>query len=450
VPGHLFTDQDITHQYLFFITTIMMSPVYPLFILAILFKFVYALDTILRTDPGIYGPPGEEFHYYTQQWPIGLAVSSTGRLFSCYTRGNYTFTLGEATNLTHEVPYPSSNLNLSPDDPLFTTSYNSIPFGSDDSSHLISVQALYITPETSSRPETLWVVDTGRPTITDPATGESTMPYAQPGGPKIIAISLSNNTIYSTYTFPPDVHFPDSYMNDIRLDLRPSTTPSRQGIAYIVDSSDEGRPGFIILDLGTRHSWRRLTQHPSVLRGERDVPSYVGAPFYVRQRQQDIGRSVLNIQEGLDGIQISPDGNTIYYSPLTSDYLYSIPTSALRANGPLAEQRARSAVRNLGQRGGNANGFEGDDSGKVYMLMPEQNAVYYYDPSDGLTYPFVRDQRMLWPDSASVGGDGYIYVNVNQLYFQPLWNEGVDLREWPGAVLRFKLPDGGKKVTSLY
>lgn len=402
----------------------------------------------LRYDAGTFGPELEEFHYYYQQWPIGLAASSTGRLFVCYTRGNYTFTLGEAINKTAEVPYPPTKsrqgpLNL-PVSSLNTT-FNGIPFGASDA-RLISVQALYITPQTASRPETLWVVDTGRPTIMN-EQGEPSMPYAQPGGPKILAISLTNDTIYATYTFPPEVHYPDSYMNDIRIDLRPSITPSGKGIAYIVDSSDEGRPGFIVLDLGTSKSWRRLTQHPSVLRVDGDVPSYEGKPFYLRQK----GSPVSTLREGLDGIQISPDGETIYYSPLTSDYLYSIPSLNLRTppSDPPAELAAAGNVSNLGQRGGNANGFEGDDKGKVYQLMPEHNAVYYYDPSDLQTHPFIRDPRILWPDSASVGEDGYFYVNINQLNYQPGWNDGVDGREWPGVVLRVKLPDGGGKITGL-
>jgi sugar lactone lactonase YvrE len=401
-------------------------------------------QTILRTDPGAYGPEVEEFHYYYDQWPIGLAVSSTGRLFVCYTRGNYTFTLGEAVNKTAEVPYPSADLNLPVSQ--LNTSFNGINFGSSNSSGLVSVQALYITPETGSRPETLWVVDTGRPTITD-GEGIPSMPYGQPGGPKIIGISLSNNSIYATYTFPADVHYPDSYMNDVRFDLRSNVTSGGQGVAYIVDSSDEGRPGFIILDLGTGESWRRLTQDVSTLRVDRDVPSYQGRPFYQRTK----GMPITTLREGLDGIQISPDGKTIYYSPLTSDFLYSIPAANLleRNTNPLAEQEAKNNVTNLGQRGGNANGFEGDSNGLIYQLMPEHNAIYYYDPKDLQTKGFVRDPRIIWPDSASIGTDGYFYMNINQLPYQPMWNNGSDLRVHPGAVLRAKLFGNGTKITSL-
>jgi sugar lactone lactonase YvrE len=401
--------------------------------------------TILRTDPGRYGPEIEEYHYYYDQWPIGLAISSKGRFFASYTRGNYAYTLGEAVNKTAEVPYPSAGLNLPASQ--LNTSWNGIPFGSNNSTGLISVQALYITPSNPRRPETLWVVDTGRPTVTD-ASGAISMPYAQPGGPKIIGINLDNDTVYATYTFPAAVHFPDSYMNDIRFDLRTNVTASGCGIAYIVDSSDEGRPGFIMLDLGTGESWRRLTQHPSTLRVDRDVPSYQGLPFY----QRTMGLPVQTLREGLDGLQLTPDGERLYYSPLTSNYLYSIPTSNLRTRDtttPLAEIAAQNNITNHGQRGGNANGFEGDSNGLIYQLIPEHNAVYYYDPSDLQTHAFVRDPRIIWPDGASIGEDGYMYLNINQLPYQPNWNNGSDGRVKPGAVLRCKLPRGGGKIMEL-
>lgn len=275
------------------------------------------------------------------------------------------------------------------------------------------------------------------------------MPYAQPGGPKLVAISLSNNTIYQTYTFPASVHYPDSYLNDLRFDFNSSLSgTSGRGIAYLVDSSNEGRPGFIMVDLGTGESWRRLTQDASVLRGFNDVPSYQGHPFYLRQ----LGMPVQWQLEGLDGIQLSPDGERMYYSPLSTNYLYSIPTRNLRErdSNRLAEVEAHANVSSHGQRGGNANGFEGDTNGLIYQLMPEHNAVYVFNPDDGLTHSFVRDPRIIWPDGGSIGEDGYLYLNINQLPYQPDWNYGVDSRVHPGAILRCKLPNGGSKVTSLY
>jgi sugar lactone lactonase YvrE len=393
-------------------------------------------QTTLRVDNGTYGPPIEEVHYFHNYWPIGLAVSSTSRIFVCYTRGTYNYTVSEVNSKTTEKAYPP-NLNLPPS--ALNTTFNGISFGSANSTGLVSVQALYITPAISSRPETLWLLDTGRPTIQS-ADGSYSMPYAQPGGPKVLAVSLSNNSVYATYTFPSTVHYPDSYMNDIRFDLRPNVST-----AFIVDSSNEGRPGFIMLNLTTGESWRRLTQHPSVLRIQGTVPSYQGHPSYYRDPTQGVGHQ----QEGLDGIQITPDGNYIYYSPLTGQDLYRVPTANLLESpmNPLAEQAASNNVTWLGQRGGEANGFEGDDQGRVYMLMPTHNAIYYYEPADLQVHGFVRDPRILWPDSASIGADGYFYMNINQLPYQPSWNNGVDLRVFPGAILRAKLPNGAGKMS---
>lgn len=110
----------------------------------------------------------------------------------------------------------------------------------------------------------------------------------------------------------------------------------------------------------------------------------------------------------------------MYYSPLSANFLYSIPTANLRERdtNPTAELDAHSNVTNHGQRGGNANGFEGDSNGLIYQLMPESNGVFYYDSTskgNGQTNAFVRDPRIIWPDGGSIGYDGYLYLNINQL-----------------------------------
>lgn len=233
-------------------------------------------------------------------------------------------------------------------------------------------------------------------------------------------------------------------MNDLRFDMRSNVTESGGGIAYIVDSSNEGRTGFIMVDLATGESWRQLSQHPSTLRTYADVPSYNGIPFYFRQKGSPLGFQ----QEGLDGAELSLYGDVMYYSPLTSDYLYSIETTYLRANpnnDTLSAKRAFDNVKNLGERGGNANGFSSDSLGNVYVLMPTQNAIYIYNDTTLQAEPYVRDPRIIWPDSANVGFDGYIYFNINQLPYQPDWNDGVDGGQYPGLILRSKLPDGANK-----
>ncbi|EFZ03957.1 major royal jelly protein [Metarhizium robertsii] len=395
-------------------------------------------NTILRVDTGSYGPAIEEAHYFYQDWPVGFAVSSKGRIFVSYYPGNVSFTLGEVVNSTAEKAYlpqynvPSANSTQTIDGTLF---------GSQNSTGFISVQALYVTPKTANRSETLWVLDTGRP------NDASQMAYGLPGGAKLVAVNLDNDTIVRTYLFPSTVSYPDSSVNDMRFDFRENITTSGQGVAYLSDESPEGRNGIIVLDLGTGESWRHLDRHPAGLSGYGVVPSYQGMPFY----QETPTGPFTHLPQGLDGIQLDLTGSTLFFSSMTSDYLFSIETKYLLDHtSPACIQAANSAVRNLGQRGGNGNGFEGDSNGFIYQAMPEQNAVYAYDPTTLRVAPFIRDPRIIWPDGLSVSEDGYIYIIINQLPYQPMWNNGTDLRQKPGALLRAKLPNNGTKVKTLF
>ncbi|KAL9138346.1 MAG: hypothetical protein Q9175_000442 [Cornicularia normoerica] len=146
-------------------------------------------------------------------------------------------------------------------------------------------------------------------------------------------------------------------MNDLRFDMRANATASGKGIAYINDSS---------------------------------------VPFY----QRSPGLALTNNQEGPDGIELSLHGDLMCYSPLTSDHLFGIETPYLRANS------MDDVLSSLGQRGGNANGFSANSNGAVYVLMPEQNAIYIYNSTTLQAEPYIRNLRIIWPD----------------------WNNGTDLR----------------------
>lgn len=141
--------------------------------------------TRLRVDNGTYGPPIEEVHYFYDQWPVGFTVSSKGRIFVSYYPGNYTYTLGEVVNMTAERPYPSPEWNIPPDD--ITQIIDGTLFGSTNSTGFISVQALYITPATDTRPETLWALDVGRPNV------QSQTAYDLPGAMNPADIRLTGS-----------------------------------------------------------------------------------------------------------------------------------------------------------------------------------------------------------------------------------------------------------------
>jgi sugar lactone lactonase YvrE len=251
---------------------------------------------------------------------------------------------------------------------------------------LIGVQSVVIDSL-----DRLWILDTGRVLTQDGQLLSSAV-----GGPKLIGVNLTTDEVFKTITFPQTVAYSDTYLNDVRFDLRSSITESGQGVAYITDSSTEGRNGLIIVDLGTGKSWRHLSLAQSV-RSEGQFLAFVwNDPLYYDPKQ---GQPYTSLPFGSDGIAISNDGDTLYWTPLGSRYLYGVPTALLRATGPTSELLAQQGVRNLGQKG-LSDGLESDSNGLVYVGNIELNSIAVYNPQNGTTLPFVRDPRINWPDTS--------------------------------------------------
>lgn len=397
----------------------------------------------VATDPGVAGPPLEIVHLYYDQWPTGIAVSSTGRLFSNYPPGldpnntndgsNGKYTVAELFSNNTERPYPSAEYNNPPGGAInYTTTP---PSGANYQDHLIGVQSVVIDPL-----DRLWILDTGRA-----LTSDGTLVPASVGGPKLIGVDLITDTIIQTIVFPPDVATPFSYLNDVRFDLRGnlSGASSGTGVAYITDSSNEGRNGIIIVDLGSGESWRHLDGLPAVRAEGQFVAHVWGEPLYGLPQGEDgpVGYAPV----GSDGITLSADGEELFWSQVAGRYLHSVPTERLRARGRSSEVLAQASVANRGQKGV-SDGFESDTNNIVYVGNMEQNAVNWYSPANGTTGVFVRDPRINWVDTFATGEDGYLYFTVNQLNRAPSFYPGTDRRVLPYVLFRTKLPDGGSKI----
>ncbi|KAI1161603.1 major royal jelly protein-domain-containing protein [Nemania serpens] len=383
------------------------------------------------SDSGVYGPSLEVIHAYYGQWPTGVTVSSTGRIFSnfpggldnnnVYNDSNNVFQVGEHTSLTAEVAYPSLKMNHPPGGAInYTTTP---PTSVNYQEYLIGVQSVVIDAL-----DRLWILDTGRVQAPDGVLLSATY-----GGPKLVGVDLATSEVFKTIVFPPDVAFADSYLNDIRFDLRSKLTESGQGIGYITDSSSQGRNAIIIVDLGTGESWRHLGLTSSV-RSESQFLSFIwGQPTYYTEGNTPLSTN----PTGSDGIALSADGETLYFGPFASRYMYSVPTVRLRDRSPTSELLAQQSVVNLGQKGA-SDGFETDSNNLIYVGNNELNSINIFNPANGTTYPFVRDPRINWVDTMSAATDGYLYFTSNQLL------ETQKTR--PFGLFRAPLPNGATKV----
>ena len=57
----------------------------------------------------------------------------------------------------------------------------------------------------------------------------------------------------------------------------------------------------------------------------------------------------------------------------------------------------------------------------------------------GTWQTIAHGPQILWPDTLSVGHDGYLYFTVNQLHRQPGFHQGKDMRQKPYSLLRIKI-----------
>jgi sugar lactone lactonase YvrE len=215
------------------------------------------------------------------------------------------------------------------------------------------------------------------------------------GGTKLVCVSLSNNTVIRTIVFPSTVALPESYFNDVRFDLRPSLTKSGGGVAYITDSSAEGKNALVVVDLGTGESWRKLEGIKAVRAAPGFVPYVWGMPLYFMTGPN----STTTIPLGADGIALSADGKDVYLGAVGARNLYSIPASRLLDNGPESEMLAEAAIQNHGERG-LSDRFETDTNGFIYAGNTEQNGILFYNPRNSSTTTFVQDPRIIWVDTS--------------------------------------------------
>lgn len=348
--------------------------------------------------------------------PTGVTVSARGRIFVNYPRwGDKTpFTVAEIKN-GREVAFPSAAINR------FSTPGLRAALSLDPRAaaralrqqHFISVQSVVVDPQ-----DRLWVLDTGSIELGPTA----------PGGPKLVGIDLRTNKVVKRIFFPPDVATPETYLNDIRFDLRRGTA----GLAYITDSGAKSPNGIIVVDLATGRSWRRLGGHPSVKAQPKFVPLVEGRAVMERKP----GKPPKYLALGSDGIAISRDGSRLYYCPLASRRLYSVSIAAL-ADVLVPNSRVAATVIDYGDKGA-SDGLESDAQGRVYVTNYEHNAILRRYPN-GLYETLVHDPRVLWPDTMSLARDGYLYFTANQLHRQKNYHNGVDLRRKPYSLFRIKV-----------
>ncbi|XP_012152591.1 dopaminechrome tautomerase [Megachile rotundata] len=258
----------------------------------------------------------------------------------------------------------------------------------DDCSALQFVQSMEIDPLGR-----MWVPDSGKMSPLSIET-KTTCP------PKLVILNLEKNgEVLRTYEFPPHVaRHGTAHLNDIVLDHEDG------GMAYITDSDRED-PGIIVYSLRNNTSWK--VRHDS-MKAKPEAVSFM------------ISKTPINTPIAVDGIALSPASvseRQVYYSPLSSFHLYSIPTSVLKTNMTNVDEH----VNELGRKNSQTDGMMMSAKGVLYFGLLADDAVAMWDTKQSSSFAtgqrvISRDhERMQWPDTFAFDEDGNFYCVTNSL-----------------------------------
>lgn len=320
-----------------------------------------------------------------------VAVDS-GRVFVAGPR--WTGSRGPALGLIgrdgQPVPYPDA-------------AWNGWRPGADNAHAFINVNAIHLDGRGS-----LWAIDTGSPEF-----GGDPLPH----GAKAVQIDLASGRVLRTIEFGPDVALSGSYVDDIRFNGTH---------AYLTDA---GRPGLIVVDLASGAARRVLDGHASV----KATPG----------RVIDVDGSVVRGADGkplavnADPFELSPDGKTLYYGPLTGPWS-QVPTRLLDdpAVAPAALAAAVQPWADIPPIGGSVL----DGQGNLYYTDLHTSSLMKRTP-DGQVSTVLRDARLHWVDAPAFAADGRLWLPVPQMDRAGVFNGGRSRVQWPVALYSIDLKE---------
>ncbi len=325
----------------------------------------------------------------------GVAVSKSGRIFVNYPywTDTYQYALVEVMPDGSKKPYPDA-------------AWNSWRPGQDPTNKWVCVQSPHVDDK-----DRLWVVD--------PASPKQAGVYKD--AHKLVCFDLKTNKVERTYSMA-GVVGPISYLNDVRVD-------TKREVAYMTESQNGG---IIVVDLKSGKSRLVLQNHPS-------MKADPGFKFIIdgRELRDDKGPVRFNS----DGLALTPDGDWLYYKPLSDDKLYRIKTQFLR-DETVSDKGLGGQVEDLG-KWTTTDALVMDPQGNLYLGDLLNYTIYRIKNTSGAKGELKRENvitdkvRLQWPDSYAIQ-NGYLYITTSQIDHMAKNNGGKDTRTRPYEVFRLK------------
>ena len=251
------------------------------------------------------------------------------------------------------------------------------------------------------RNDVMWILDQGH--IAGAPSG--------PGDEKLIGWDLKTGKEVARYEFSDaDSDKKCSFLNDVAVD-------NDSGFVYISDSGIFCSPlkgGILVYDIKANKAKRVLS-----------APEWVNDENFTFKIH---GRDVLKAKDGkpnpmktgVDGIALSGDKQTLYWTNLTGNRLLALPTALIR-DFSRTEDEVRKAVQVVATLPSNTDGMTADRENNLYMTALTLNGIMKRDAKTGQVSILVASDEISWPDTLAWGLGGTLYLVSNHLHF---WVDG--------------------------
>ena len=229
---------------------------------------------------------------------------------------------------------------------------------------------------------------------------------------KLVLYDIKSKNRTRTYIFPKEIADPEfAFLNDIVIDIN-------RNLAYIsdsgipIDEKKENKPGLIILNLTVTdkiNATRVLDSNETVMPDE---------TFWLHINKTKVKENS-PMKTGIDGIALSCDSNTLFYTPLTSRMLYSLNIDQMLEH---IKNKSHSIIIYSGFKKEASDGLLYSSNDNLYITGIESGNIYIAkNIDDDLLRMDYREFKVLkgnistmWPDTLAIY-DAKLFWISNQL-----------------------------------
>ncbi|KAJ8923457.1 hypothetical protein NQ315_002016 [Exocentrus adspersus] len=198
----------------------------------------------------------------------------------------------------------------------------------------------------------LWVLDSGVTSSLDD--------FTRVCNPKLVIFDLRTDRIVRSIIFPREVLRPSSLLTNLIID---ESVQGRCDSAFVY-MSDTAAPGLVVYDGVKDQAWRIM--HPSFF-PDPDFSNY------------NVDDESFTLMDGIVGLAHSPNLATLYFQPLATDRLFSVPTTALTKGPPVEFEE--TPVTLVGKKSSQGLGLTiSIDEDTLYFSPLAETAVASWNP----------------------------------------------------------------------